>query len=81
MQLSAFVVAHFDKGEINFDTFLVRVTQLNELEIKDGRRLRVNLCAPNLRLFVGNIPKYKDRSEIMQEASKVTGELYKFILC
>ena len=81
MQLSAFVVAHFDKGEINFDTFLVRVTQLNELEIKDGRRLRVNLSAPNLRLFVGNIPKYKDKSEIMQEASKVTGELCKFILC
>ena len=79
--MSAFVVTHLDKGEINFDTFLVRVTQLNEMEIKDGRRLRVNLCAPNLRLFVGNIPKYKDKSEIMQEASKVTGELCKFILC
>jgi hypothetical protein len=55
--------------------------QLNEVEIKDGRRLRATVCAPNLRLFVGNIPKCKGKSEIFQEASKATGKLRKSSLC
>lgn len=30
-------------------------------EIKNGVQLKVNLSVPNLRLFVGNIPKSKSK--------------------
>ena len=43
------------------------------MEMKGGRHLKVNVSVPNLRLFVGNIPKSKGQAEIMEEFSKVTG--------
>jgi len=43
-------------------------------EIRKGKILKVNVSVPNLRLFVGNIPKSKSREEIMAEFAKVTGE-------
>ena len=49
-------------------------TQLNNMEMKGGRHLKVNVSVPNLRLFVGNIPKSKGKTEIMEEFSKVTGK-------
>lgn len=41
-------------------------------EIKNGVHLKVNLSVPNLRLFVGNIPKSKSKDEIFAEFSKLT---------
>jgi len=49
--------------------------QLNDMEMKGGRHLKINVSVPNLRLFVGNIPKSKGKSEIMEEFSKVTGNI------
>lgn len=45
------------------------------MEMKGGRHLKINVSVPNLRLFVGNIPKSKGKSEILEEFSKVTGNL------
>ncbi len=42
--------------------------------MKGGRRLKVNITVPNLRLFVGNIPKFKDKAELMEEFGKRTGK-------
>ena len=49
-------------------------TQLNDLEMKGGRHLKVNVSVPNHRLFVGNIPKSKSKADIMEEFNKVTGK-------
>lgn len=48
------------------------VTQLNNYEIKPGKRLKVNISVANLRLFVGNIPKSKSKDEILEEFKKQT---------
>lgn len=45
---------------------------LDGYEIRKGKALKVNVSVPNLRLFVGNIPKSKSREEILQEFSKLT---------
>lgn len=42
--------------------------------MKGGRNLKINISVPNLRLFVGNIPKSKGKAEIMEEFGKVTGK-------
>lgn len=47
--------------------------QLDNYEIKSGKNLKVNVSVPNLRLFVGNIPKSKSREEIFEEFGKLTG--------
>lgn len=49
--------------------------KLDDMEMKGGRHLKVNISVPNLRLFVGNIPKSKGKSEIYEEFSKVTGKV------
>lgn len=48
--------------------------QYDGYEIRKGKPLKVNISVPNLRLFVGNIPKSKSREEIFQEFSKLTGK-------
>lgn len=48
--------------------------QLDNYEIKPGRKLKVNISVPNLRLFVGNIPKSKGKDEILAEFGKLTGK-------
>uniref|UniRef100_A0A1I8H435 RRM domain-containing protein n=1 Tax=Macrostomum lignano TaxID=282301 RepID=A0A1I8H435_9PLAT len=48
---------------------------LNDYEIRPGKKIKVNVSTPNLRLFVGNIPKTKSRDEIMEEFSKLTENL------
>lgn len=47
--------------------------QLDNHEMKPGKPLKVNISVPNLRLFVGNIPKSKGKEEIMEEFSKLAG--------
>lgn len=47
--------------------------QLDNHEIKPGKSLKINISVPNLRLFVGNIPKSKGKEEILDEFGKLTG--------
>ncbi|KAI8115290.1 Heterogeneous nuclear ribonucleoprotein Q [Lucilia cuprina] len=62
-----------------FVTFTTReaasnaVKQLDNHEIKPGKCLKINISVPNLRLFVGNIPKSKGKEEILEEFGKLTG--------
>ncbi|GIX78301.1 heterogeneous nuclear ribonucleoprotein Q [Caerostris extrusa] len=46
--------------------------QLHNYEIKCGNHLKINLSVPNLRFFVGNIPKIKSKEEIFEELDKLT---------
>ncbi|KAJ7385714.1 hypothetical protein OS493_013745 [Desmophyllum pertusum] len=46
--------------------------KLDTREVRPGRRLGVCLSVANNRLFVGSIPKMKNKDEIMEEFSKVT---------
>lgn len=48
--------------------------QLDNFEIKPGKCLKINISVPNLRLFVGNIPKSKGKEEILDEFGKLTGK-------
>ncbi|XP_069756776.1 APOBEC1 complementation factor isoform X2 [Narcine bancroftii] len=48
------------------------IKQLNNFEIRNGRLLGVCASVDNCRLFVGGIPKTKQRDEISAEMKKVT---------
>ena len=48
------------------------IKDLNNYEIRKGRLLGVCSSVDNCRLFVGGIPKNKNREDIHQEMSKVT---------
>lgn len=50
-------------------------SQLDNYEIKPGKTLKVNISVPNLRLFVGNIPKSRGKEEILEEFGKLTGKV------
>ncbi|KQS38671.1 uncharacterized protein Dere_GG24121, isoform B [Drosophila erecta] len=56
------------------------VRQLDNHEIKPGKCLKINISVPNLRLFVGNIPKSKGKDEILEEFGKLTAGLYEVII-
>lgn len=55
-------------------------SKFDGFEIKSGVQLKVNLSVPNLRLFVGNIPKSKSKDEILTEFSKLTPGLQEVIV-
>lgn len=44
--------------------------QLNEYEIQRGKKLGVTISYNNHRLFVGNIPKNRERHELYEEFAK-----------
>ncbi|CAL8137467.1 unnamed protein product [Orchesella dallaii] len=46
------------------------VRQLNDFEIRKGKKIGVTISYNNHRLFVGNIPKNRDRDELFEEFSK-----------
>jgi len=48
------------------------VKQLDNYEIRPGKRIKVNISIAKVRLFVGNIPKQRSRDEIMTEFSKIS---------
>lgn len=64
----------YQKNNGRFWHVLFLNLQLDNYEIKPGRKLKVNISVPNLRLFVGNIPKSKGKDEILQEFGKLTGK-------
>ncbi|CAG0893623.1 unnamed protein product [Cyprideis torosa] len=49
------------------------VKELDGFELTRGKMIRVNISDPNVRLFVGNIPKSKGKSEIIDEFRRITG--------
>ncbi|KAF4525767.1 hypothetical protein B566_EDAN002029 [Ephemera danica] len=59
----------------NRDAAQQAVRELDNYEIKPGKTLKVNISVPNLRLFVGNIPKSRGKEEILEEFSKLTGKV------
>lgn len=56
------------------------VEELNNYEIRKGRRIGVCKSVDNCRLFVGGIPKTKTKEEILEEIRKVTDSVLKVIL-
>lgn len=44
--------------------------QLNDFELRKGKKLGVTISFNNHRLFVGNIPKNRDREELLEEFGK-----------
>ncbi|KAK9710344.1 Heterogeneous nuclear ribonucleoprotein Q acidic domain [Popillia japonica] len=56
------------------DAAQLAVQKLDNYEIKPGKTLKINISVPNLRLFVGNIPKSKGKEEILEEFGKLTGK-------
>ena len=44
--------------------------QLNDYELRKGKKLGVTISFNNHRLFVGNIPKNRDSDELYEEFSK-----------
>ncbi|XP_060527253.1 heterogeneous nuclear ribonucleoprotein Q-like isoform X3 [Cylas formicarius] len=62
------------------DAAQVAVQKLDNHEIKPGKTLKINISVPNLRLFVGNIPKSKGKEEILEEFGKLTAGLMEVII-
>ncbi|CAG5121066.1 unnamed protein product [Candidula unifasciata] len=56
------------------------VNELNDYEIRSGKKLKVNISVANVRLFVGNIPKNKSKEEIKEEFGKRTDGLVDVIV-
>ena len=52
--------------------------QLDNYEIRPGKRIKVNVSIAKVRLFVGNIPKQRSKDDIYKEFSKVSGEPKRF---
>lgn len=44
--------------------------QLNDYEIRKGKKIGVTVSYNNHRIFVGNIPKNRDRDDLFEEFSK-----------
>lgn len=44
--------------------------QLNDYEIRKGKKIGVTISYNNRRLFVGYIPKNRDREDLLDEFSK-----------
>ncbi|KRT78614.1 RNA binding protein [Oryctes borbonicus] len=62
------------------DAAQLAVQKLDNYEIKPGKTLKINISVPNLRLFVGNIPKSKGKEEILEEFGKLTAGLMEVII-
>ena len=56
------------------------VRHLDNYEVKPGKCLKTNISVPNLRLYVGNIPKSKGKIEISDEFGRLTTGLKDVII-
>jgi len=52
------------------DEAMEAVRQFNDYEIRKGKKLGVTISFNNHRLFVGNIPKNRDKEELLEEFGK-----------
>jgi len=52
------------------DEAMEAVKQFNDYEIRKGKKLGVTISFNNHRLFVGNIPKNRDKAELLEEFGK-----------
>lgn len=57
---------------------LLLLPQCNNHEIRPGKQIGVCISVANNRLFVGSIPKSKTKEQIVEEFSKVTGQMSDF---
>lgn len=64
----------------NRDEALEAVKQLNDFELRKGKKLGVTISFNNHRLFVGNIPKNRDTEELLEEFSKHAPGLVEVII-
>uniref|UniRef100_A0A182Y580 RRM domain-containing protein n=1 Tax=Anopheles stephensi TaxID=30069 RepID=A0A182Y580_ANOST len=53
---------------------------LNDYEIRNGKKIGVTISFNNHRLFVGNIPKNRDRDELLEEFAKHAPGLVEVII-
>ncbi|XP_041968214.1 heterogeneous nuclear ribonucleoprotein R-like isoform X1 [Aricia agestis] len=69
-----------------FVTFTTReatqraVQELNDYEIRKGKKIGVTVSFNNHRLFVGNIPKNRDRDDLFEELSRHAPGLVEVII-
>ncbi|KAL4716281.1 hypothetical protein ACJJTC_014761 [Scirpophaga incertulas] len=56
------------------------VHQLNDYEIRKGKKIGVTVSFNNHRLFVGNIPKTRDRDELFEEFTRHAPGLVEVII-
>merc|ERR1711981_115868 len=59
---------------------LEAVKQLNDFELRKGKKIGVTISFNNHRLFVGNIPKNRDRDELLDEFTKHAPGLVEVII-
>jgi len=64
----------------NREEALEAVKQLNDYELRKGKKLGVTISFNNHRLFVGNIPKNRDSDELYEEFSKHAPGLMEVII-
>ena len=64
----------------NFPINSFLLFQLNDFELRKGKKLGVTISFNNHRLFVGNIPKNRDRDELLEEFTKHARE-YRCAIC
>ncbi|XP_014677421.1 PREDICTED: LOW QUALITY PROTEIN: heterogeneous nuclear ribonucleoprotein R-like [Priapulus caudatus] len=56
------------------------VKRIDGHEIRKGKKIKVNISVANQRIFVGNIPKNRDRAEISAEFCQHTSGLVEVII-
>ncbi|XP_057662364.1 heterogeneous nuclear ribonucleoprotein Q isoform X5 [Diorhabda carinulata] len=64
----------------NRDAAQVAVQKLNDYEIRKGKKIGVTISYNNHRLFVGYIPKNRDRDDLLEEFSKHAPGLMEVII-
>lgn len=57
-------------GKLNWHFPSTLFLQLNDYEIRKGKKIGVTVSYNNHRLFVGNIPKNRDRDDLFEEFTK-----------
>merc|ERR1712106_424908 len=53
---------------------------MGNYNLRESAALKVNISIPNLRMFVGNIPKSREQHELYEEFSKRTAGLVEVII-
>lgn len=54
--------------------FCLYSKQFDNWEIRKNKQLKVNMSIPNVRLFIGNIPKEMSKEDIHAEFHKIASK-------